>query len=38
LKKKWMTWTIFALKNFWWRDKSEVDNKVSWDIIIKLPE
>lgn len=27
LKKKWNTWSIFALKNFDWKDKSEVDMK-----------
>lgn len=26
LKKKGNTWTIFALKNFWWIDKIENDN------------
>ena len=29
LKKKGNTWTIFALKNFWWKDKTEVDNNVN---------
>lgn len=23
---------IFALKNMWWKDKSEVDNKISWEL------
>ena len=25
LKKRWNSWTIFALKNFGWKDKQEVD-------------
>lgn len=36
LKKKWNTWTIFALKNFWWSDKSEIDNNNSWEIVFKI--
>lgn len=38
LKKKWNTWTIFALKNFDWKDKTETDNKNenSWEIIFKI--
>ncbi len=27
LKKSWRPWTIFALKNFDWKDKSETENK-----------
>lgn len=26
LRKNWRTWDIFALKNFWWKDKIETDN------------
>lgn len=37
LRKNWRTWDIFALKNFWWKDKSEVDNNtkisVVWDVL-----
>lgn len=32
LKKRWQSWTIFALKNFWWVDKSEVDNNIKWSL------
>ena len=38
LKKKWNTWTIFALKNFWWTDKSEVDNNIKWSLETNLNE
>ena len=38
LRKNWRTWDIFALKNFWWKDKTEVDQNVTgslsiWDIL-----
>ena len=38
LKKRWNTWTIFALKNFDWKDKTETDNKNenSWEIVFKI--
>ena len=26
------TGAIFALKNMWWKDKTEVDNKISWEL------
>lgn len=32
LKKKGNTGTIFALKNFDWKDKTEVDNNIKGDI------
>jgi hypothetical protein len=34
LKKKGNTWTIFALKNFWWVDKTEVDNNTKMQVDI----
>lgn len=27
LREAWRTWDIFALKNFWWKDKFETDNR-----------
>ena len=38
LKKKWNTWTIFALKNFWWADKTEVDNTIKWNLETTINE
>jgi len=38
LKKKWNTWTIFALKNFWWADKMEVDNTIKWNLETTINE
>lgn len=37
LRKNGRSWDIFWLKNFWWVDKSEVDNnnKNSWEMTIK---
>ena len=35
LKKKGNTGTIFALKNFDWKDKTENENKTEWSIEIK---
>jgi hypothetical protein len=32
------TWAIFALKNFWWKDKTEIDQNITWDITVKTPE
>ena len=26
------SWAIFALKNMWWKDKSEVDTNISWEL------
>ncbi len=34
LRKNWRTWDIFALKNFWWKDKSEVDSNVKGELNI----
>ena len=34
LKKKGNTWTIFALKNFNWKDKHEVEQ--SWDLNLNV--
>lgn len=40
LRKNWRTGDIFALKNFWWKDKSEVDNNtklsVVWDVLSSI--
>jgi len=36
LKRKGNTWTIFALKNFNWKDKQEVDTKVEWEVNITI--
>lgn len=33
LRENGRTWDIFALKNFWWKDKSEVEN--SWEMTVK---
>lgn len=38
LRKNWRTWDIFALKNFNWKDKTEVDQNITWDITVKTPE
>ena len=38
LKKHWRTWTIFALKNFEWKDKTEVDNNITWDLKVTNEE
>lgn len=38
LKKKGNTWTIFALKNFWWADKTEVDSNVKWSLETTISE
>lgn len=38
LKKKGNTWTIFALKNFWWADKTEVDNTIKWNLETTINE
>lgn len=38
LKKRWQSWTIFALKNFGWVDKSEVDQKLSWGLKLESKE
>lgn len=35
LKKHWRTWTIFALKNFDWKDKSEVAQETTATIKIE---
>lgn len=31
---QYSTWAIFALKNLWWKDKSEVDNTIKWELNI----
>ena len=36
LRKNWRTWDIFALKNFNWKDKTEVDQNNSWEVIFKI--
>lgn len=38
LRKNWRTWDIFALKNFGWVDKSEVDQKLSWGLKLESKE
>lgn len=32
LRKNWRTWDIFALKNFWWIDKQEIDQNIKAEI------
>ena len=34
LRKNWRTWDIFALKNFWWVDKQEIDNNHSGSLTV----
>ena len=35
LRKNGRTGDIFALKNFWWKDKTEQETKTEWSIEIK---
>lgn len=36
LRKKGNAWSIFALKNFWWKDKTEVENTHKVEGISKI--
>ena len=38
LKKKGNTWTIFALKNFWWEDKKTTENTTRIDLTLNEEE
>ena len=36
LRRKWNAGSIFALKNFWWKDKTEVENTRKVEGISKI--